>query len=184
MVGLVDCDQGRVMLGKLLRLLRDVGFDRFDLGLPHHLRPIRREDYSFGGLPSSVEEDGSDQYQVYMNGSASTSQAYWFLQALYDVGLRHEANVIWHQLARSFERGGLCGPLNSGLDWRTWDGEAAGYEGLLVDQFHVLLATLTGYLGLELTLDGFRYGPESGCAFIEKYYLAPLDIVPEAAHQR
>ncbi|MFH1613859.1 MAG: hypothetical protein ABIG61_02085 [Planctomycetota bacterium] len=56
----------------------------------------------------------------------------------------------------------VVGPLNSGTDWRHWDGWPSGYEGLLVEQFYVLVAMITGYLGLELTIAGHKYAVGSG----------------------
>ena len=70
--------------------------DRFDLGLPGNLIPIRREDYvdlnpRYGG-PS--KEDGSDGFQVFENGGASACFAYFTIQALRILGRNAQADAI------------------------------------------------------------------------------------------
>jgi len=58
---------------------------------------------------------------------------------------------------------GPGGGLHSGIDWRhPDDGRATGYEGLLAEQYHFLLAAITGYLGCELTIEGLVVrGPDT-----------------------
>ena len=110
--------------------------------------------------------DGSDMYQVYMNGSATAGQCFWFLDALYKCGMRKQANEILKKMCDGYYTGQMCGPLNSGLDWRGWDGRPAGYEGLLSDMYHALQVVLTGYLGWEYTLDGLKAPKGSAADFL------------------
>jgi hypothetical protein len=68
--GLLSVEQGNAIWDKLLAKMKEVGYTRFDLGLPGNLIPIRRADYvhldkRFGGPD---REDGSD-------GSRSTRTA-------------------------------------------------------------------------------------------------------------
>jgi hypothetical protein len=35
------------------------------------------------------------------------------------------------------------GPNGRSYDWKTWDGTATGYEGLMVDEYMALLAVLS-----------------------------------------
>ena len=56
---------------------------------------------------------------------------------------------------------GIVGGLHSGADWTSSDGRAVGYEGLLGEKFHFLLAAITGYLATKLTLDGPRTDPKA-----------------------
>jgi hypothetical protein len=100
---------------------------------------------------------------VYQNGAIHTHQTYYILQALYRVGMRREANDLFMKMTPQVRSGELCGGLHSGLDWRhPADGRASGYEGLLAEQFHFLLAAITGYLGCELTMDGLVInGPDT-----------------------
>jgi hypothetical protein len=77
--------------------------------------------------------------------------------------MRREANDLFMKMTPLVRSGELCGGLHSGLDWRhPVDGRASGYEGLLAEQFHFLLAAITGYLGCELTIDGLViHGPNT-----------------------
>ncbi len=162
-LGLVPDELGRELLTDYLARLEATGFAHYEWGLPIFLEPVPEvchNDWKGKG----VEPDGSDQVGMYMNGSVHAHQTYYILQALYKVGLRREANDLFMKLTPLVRRGGLCGGLHSGVDWRhPVDGSAAGYEGLLAEQFHFLLAAITGYLGCELTIDGLVInGPDTG----------------------
>ncbi len=108
-----------------------------------------------------MEEDGSDSFQYYENGAASASMSYWYIQALYSVGRRQEANEILFPMLKRFGAGEFQAGVGSGVDWKTWDGKACGYEGLLVDQFYALLAAITGFLGLRMTINGVELRDDS-----------------------
>lgn len=162
-MGLVPDTLARTLLEHYLDRLAARGFDRQAWGLPIFLEPIPphlHNDWKGKG----VEPDGSDQVGIYMNGAVHTHQAYYILQALYRVGLRHQANELFMKMTPLVRRGELCGGLHSGLDWRhPADGRPTGYEGLLAEQFHFLLAAITGFLGCELTIDGLVVnGPDTG----------------------
>lgn len=142
--GLVSIEQGRAIWDKLLAKMREVGYSRFDLGLPGNLIPIRREDYvdlnpRYGG-PS--KKDGSDGFQIFENGGASACYAYFTIQALRRVGLTKEADTILFAILEGFARGGFqgSGPNSKTYDWTDWKGNPHGYEGLLVDNYLTLLA--------------------------------------------
>jgi len=173
--GLIKGDKARKILDRITDKLDQIGFTRYDFGLPQHMIPVRSCDHLIGeGFP--LEPDGTDTYGVYMNGSATMSQSYWFLQALYQSGMRRQANSLYKKFGDAIRRGSVAGPLNSGMDWRNWDGWPAGYEGLLVEQFHVLVAAITGYLGLELTIDGHRYAAGSACDVLNKRTQSKCDF--------
>ena len=152
--GLVTEDQANAILDKMQEKFREVGYKRFDLGLPGNLIPIARKDYVPRVLGSPLEEDGSDSFQYYENGAASASMSYWYIQALYSVGRRREANEILFPMLKRFGAGEFQAGVGSGIDWKTWDGKPCGYEGLLVDQFYALLTAITGFLGLRMTIKG------------------------------
>ena len=158
--GLVPPGIARSLLAGYLRRLRATGFDEHRYGLPLFLDLVPAELHN-NWKGKGVEKDGSDQLGVYMNGSITHHQCYDLLQALYRTGMRHEANDLFRKLTPLARSGGLCGGLHSGLDWRMPGGAPSGYEGLLAEQYHFLLAALTGYLGLELTLDGLAVDPET-----------------------
>ena len=109
--GLVPKDQANAIMDKLLAKMKEVGYTRFDLGLPGNLITVARKDYyepnpRFGG---GAKEDNSDGFQIYENGGATACHAFHFLAALYDLGRRDEADKILFPMLDSFEKGKLRG---------------------------------------------------------------------------
>ncbi len=145
--GLVPRDKAIQIMDRLLAKMKEVGYTHFEYGLPGNLVPIRREDYAHHILSSGggVKEDGSDGFQIYQNGGATASFAYFTLQALYQLGRAKEADAILFPMLRGFEEGGFQGSGSNGksLDWKAWDGTPHGYEGLLVDGYQALLPVLS-----------------------------------------
>jgi hypothetical protein len=145
--GLVPQDKANQIMDRLLAKMQEVGYTHFEYGLPGNLVPIRREDYAHHILSSGGGEkaDGSDGFQIYQNGGATSSFAYFTLQALYQLGRRKEADAILLPMLRGFEEGGFqgSGPNGKSYDWKAWDGTPHGYEGLLVDGYQALLAVLS-----------------------------------------
>ncbi len=146
--GLITAEQGNRIWDRLLTKMKEVGYDRFDFGLPGNLIPIRKEDYvdsrrRYGG---STLADGSDGFQIYENGGASACYAYYTIQALRVLGRDREADAILFPMLKSFEEGGFQGRASNDLtyDWMDWKGNPHGYEGLLVDGYLSLLAATPG----------------------------------------
>jgi hypothetical protein len=144
--GLVTHQQGNAIWDKLTAKMKEVGYNRFDLGLPGNLIPIRKEDYTdlrkeFGGPEKA---DGSDGFQIYENGGATACYAYFTIQALRELGRDKEADAILFPMLKAFEDGGFQGSNADGdtYDWKAWDGAPHGYEGLLVDGYLTLLAAM------------------------------------------
>lgn len=145
--GLVPPAQGREMLNRLRRKMAEVGFTRFDLGVPPLLTPVRREDYLFPNAPGGPKrEDGSDTLGYYMNGGITAGQVLHFLAAHYVVGDGAEADRVLRAMlgrqARGEFQNGAVNAYPKGIDWTTWDGQPAGYEGYLADSFRFLQAVL------------------------------------------
>jgi len=145
--GLVPQDRANHIMDRMLSKIREVGYTHFEYGLPGNLIPIRREDYlehnsRWGG---GEKADGSDFYQIWENGGASACYVYFTLQALYQLGRHEEADAILFPLLRGYEDGNFQGRSRNGLtnEWRAWDGSPHGYEGLLMDNYHALLAVLS-----------------------------------------
>jgi len=160
--GLVPEPLAHLLVEAYLRRLEAWGCRSYSLGLPIFLRPVPRACHN-SWMGQGIEPDGRDQLGIYMNGALHTHQMYYLLQAMYQTGLRTQANAIISDLTPSVRQGLLCGGLHSGLDWRhPATGEPSGYEGLLAEQFHFLLAGITGYLGCHLTLDGLYIAPWAG----------------------
>jgi hypothetical protein len=144
--GLVPTNKANAIMDRLLGKMKEVGYARFDLGLPGNFIPVARKDYvdhdrRFGG---GAREDNSDGFQIYENGGATACFAYFSLAALYDLGRIEEADRILFPMLHSFATGDFqgFGPNGMSKDWRTWDGSCAGYEGFLVDNYYTLLAVL------------------------------------------
>jgi len=133
--GLVPPDKANPIMNRLLAKLKEVSYSCFQYGLPGVLLPVRAEDYVWGTR---------DPFQVYQNGGATGSFAYFTLQALYQLGRRAEADAILFPLLEGYESGGFqgFGPNGKSYDWKSWDGSPHGYEGLLVDNYQALLAVL------------------------------------------
>ncbi len=145
--GLVPTDKANKIMDRMLAKMKEVGYTKFEYGLPGNLIPIRQEDYlearpEWGG---GTRADGSDGFQVYENGGATACYAYFTVQALYQLKRHNEADAILFPMLRSFEDGGFQGSAANGrsYDWKTWDGKPYGYEGLLVDGYLTLLSVLS-----------------------------------------
>jgi Bacterial alpha-L-rhamnosidase 6 hairpin glycosidase domain len=145
--GLVEPAQGREILTRLRNKIREVGFTRFDLGVPPMLVPVRRGDYLLpdaAGCPK--RQDGTDTFGYYMNGGITAGQVLHFLAAHYVVGEAAKADKILRAMLERQAHGGFQnGAVNAypkGIDWTTWDGKPAGYEGYLADSFRFLQAVL------------------------------------------
>ena len=144
--GLVPAELANTIFDRLLAKMKEVGYTNFELGLPGNLIPVRREDYvtperRWGG---SSNEDGSDGFQIYENGGATASFAYYTIVALYKLGRVEDGDRILFPMLKSFKAGGFEGRGPNGLtyDWKAWDGTPHGYEGFLSDNFMVMAAVV------------------------------------------
>ena len=136
--------------------MREVGFGRFDLGLPGPLVPIPKCDYGIGALGSPQKDDGTDAFQVFENGGASACMSYFYVQALYRLGRRAEADRILWAMMKTYAAGGFQNGVGHGGEWTRWNGAPSGYEGFLADAYYSQLALLTGHYGIALGPEGFR----------------------------
>ena len=134
--GLVPRDKANAIMDRLLAKIKEIGYTRFDYGLPGVLIHVPHED-SFG--------PADDPWQVYENGGATGSFEYFTLEALYKLGRRAEADAMLFPLLEGYEKGGFqgFGPNGKSYDWKSWDGAPHGYEGILVDNYQALLAVLS-----------------------------------------
>jgi hypothetical protein len=134
--GLVPTDKANAIMERLMAKMKAAGYTSFRYGLPGVLIPVRPEDYVWGTR---------DPFQVYQNGGATGSFAYFTLQALYQLGRRADADAILFPLLEGYEEGGFqgFGPNGKSYDWKSWDGAPHGYEGILVDNYQALLTVLS-----------------------------------------
>jgi hypothetical protein len=144
--GLVPTDKANDIMDRLLAKMQEVGYTNFALGLPGNLIPVARKDYAhhevrYGG---GTNEDGSDGFQIYENGGATACFAYFTLAALYDLGRIQDGDRILFPMLDAFAKGDYQGFGSNHMsnDWKTWNGEPHGYEGLLNDNYYTLLAVM------------------------------------------
>jgi hypothetical protein len=144
--GLVEKPQANAIMDKLLAKMKEVGYDKFNMGLPGNLITVALKDYvhklpdgRFGG---GVLPDNSDGFENYENGGATGCFAFFTLAALYDLGRKEEADQILFAMLGEFDHCGFEGfdAKNHSPDWRRWDGTAMGGEGFLADNYYTLLA--------------------------------------------
>lgn len=141
--GVVDdpkkCNQ---LMDATLKKMADVGYDRFDLGLPGNLQVIPGQDYYDS---SASRWGGEGAFGVYENGGASANHVYYTLAALYHLGRKDQADRILFPILKSFNDGAFQGTSSNGAmtnDWRAWDGTPWGYEGFLCDNYLTVKAVL------------------------------------------
>jgi hypothetical protein len=147
--GLLDDKTANAVMDRLLAKMAEVGFNDFSLGLPGNLVPVKKGDYVHEDNPPEATgeprlDDGSDGFQFYENGGATGCWAYYTVKALYRLGRVEDARRIFDPMLAGYARGefqGFCADGRS-RDWRDWRGGCHGYEGLLVDNYHALLAVL------------------------------------------
>lgn len=132
--GLVETEQANAILDRLQAKIKEVGFTRFDLGLPGNLVKY------------------SDPFQVYENGGVTGSMAYHYVQALYSMGRKAEADAIFSKMLEGYREGTFQNGIGNGGDWKEWNGTPCGYEGLLGDAYYPLTAWITGTLGKGVTI--------------------------------
>jgi len=144
--GLVPKDKANGIMDRLLTKMKAVGYTNFALGLPGNLIPVSRKDYvdhhhSAGG---GTNVDGSDGFQIYENGGATSCFVYFTLAALYDLGRHAEADKILFPMLQNYDKGGFENRDAQGhsSDWRMWDGTPTGYEGFLGDNYYTMLAVI------------------------------------------
>jgi hypothetical protein len=159
--GLVPEPLANAVVDRFEAKLREVGYARFDLGLPGNLVPIAKADYGKATLGTPTKEDGSDSFGVFENGGASACYAYFYVQALYQLGRRAEAERILWPMMHTFAQGGFQNGVGHGGEWRRWNGQPSGYEGFLADAYYAQMAVFTGHYGIAFGPSGFYLEPWS-----------------------
>lgn len=101
----------------------------------------------------TISWDVPGKWGVYENGGLCGQAAYHFIQALYDVGMKKEADHILFSMLNTFEHesthSGVFPGYRKSVDWRTKEGLPCGYN-YLADNYYFLLAAITGHYGKKL----------------------------------
>jgi hypothetical protein len=141
--GLIDDEAANKLLDATLKKIKDVGFNRFDLGLPGNLVAIPPADY-FQKFMKPRWDKHRHPFQTYENGGASANHTYYLLSAFYKLGRQKDGDMILLPILNSFNECGFSGFEGPWLsyDWMSWDGKPHGYEGLLVDNYLAVKAVL------------------------------------------
>ena len=155
--GLVPQELGIEMMRIMLAKMQEQGYDGV-YGVPGPLLPVAKEDKGTW--------DEMTRWGRYENGGLCGQAACHFLNALYHVGLRKEADDILFKMLATFEReythSGVFPGYVQSVDWRTKGGAPSGYN-YLADNYYFLLAAITGHFGVkypELTDPNRPYGKE------------------------
>ena len=141
--GLVDLKRARAILKKMLDRMKEIGYAGFKYGIPGPLYPVVKKDRGKWEVMS--------RWGIYEHGGLCGQIAYHFIQALYNTGLRKEADKILFTMLDTFENEpthsgvfpGYAGHLRS-CDWRTKEGIPCGYN-YLADNYYFLLSAITGH---------------------------------------
>ena len=168
--GLVPPAQAKDILQVLLAKLETIGFHSYPLGLPTNLTPMSPADYIPNTSGAPRRADGTDTWQIYMNGGATPALEYYFIQALYRTDQYESAERLLWPLMGSYERGtfnaGIQLPHQQqrnpvGSAFYQWDGSHGAGEGYLPEDWDGVKALFTGHFGLGFDQYGYHLEPWS-----------------------
>ena len=137
--GLIPKDEGKRMLLLLLDEMKKAGYGDLRFGIPGNVFPVAQAD--------TINWPCMSDWGQYENGGLNGMNGFHFLTAMYNVGLRDEADKIFETILRTYEKdfthSGLMPGYVSSVDWRTKDGVACGYN-YLADNYYFLLSMYAG----------------------------------------
>ena len=168
--GLVPKDQAKAILQTMLAKMQSIGFESYQYGLPTNLIPMSPVDYFPKTSGAPKQADGKDSWQVYMNGGATSPYEYYFIQSLYEAGLKDDAERLLWPLMQSYDKG----TFNAGIElpgqkqrnpvgsaFYAWDGSRGRGEGYLPEDWQGLDALFTGHFGIGFDERGYFLEPWS-----------------------
>lgn len=168
--GLVPPQAAKAILQRLLIKMQSIGFHSYQLGLPTNLIPMSPADYKPNTSGAPKRSDGSDTWQVYMNGGATPAFEYYVIQALYQTGQYQAAERLLWPLMQSYEKGTFNAGIElPGLQQRNpvgsafyrWNGSHGAGEGYLPEDWDGVEALFTGHYGIGFDKYGYYLEPWS-----------------------
>jgi hypothetical protein len=170
-LGLVPDREANEILDRFQAKFKAAGFTRFDLGLPNCLEPMGK-DYG-----QNEKGEPAHPFKYYLHGGVTPCFSYHYIQALYRLYRRAEADAILLPMLSQFDRGRFNGGAECrrtphidpetgataviGREWSDWDGNPQTGEGYLPDCYHVLGALWTGHYGIIFDPQGYELAPWS-----------------------
>ena len=170
-LGLVPDRQANEIIDRFQAKFKAVGFTHFELGLPNCLESMGK-DYG-----QNEKGEPAHAFKFYLNGGVTPCFSYHYLQALYRLNRRAEADAILLPMLSQFDKGRFNGGAECrripfidpatgkdaiiGREWSDWDGNPQTGEGFLPDSYHVLGALWNGYCGITFGPDGYQLAPWS-----------------------
>ncbi len=170
--GLVPRKQGRKILGRIIKKLKELKPEGWRWGVPVNLVPVPDFDlmqpgveigvqdirhirskgielvYDKMGLPRLQDPDGTKTYRgrFRYNGATQTMLTAYLVMGCSAVGMEREAEWLLEPMIQAAAAGELQNGLGvksgAGAEHHDWDGNPTGYEGYLPEGWYFLLAAL------------------------------------------
>lgn len=136
--GLVEDDQAYAIMARQEAKREELELRDFHYGLPMNLTSIPNVDVPVE--ERSRRADGLDRFGIYLNGALTFMFAEYYLGALSKWGFTQTADMVCEHLLESLADNRIVGGVFSGTEFFTWEGVPCGYEGVMMDQFRIMLA--------------------------------------------
>ena len=137
--GLIPKALGKKMIKKLLSAMKKEGYGDLRFGIPGNVYPVAPKDTIYWPCMSD--------WGRYENGGLNGMNGFHFITAMYNVGLRQDADKILFAIMNTYEKElthtGLMPGYCRSIDWRTKNGEPCGYN-YLADNYYFLLSVYAG----------------------------------------
>lgn len=158
--GLVDDTVGRDILCRMEARREEMGVGDASLGFPAYLLPIPMHDQIpfIGG--TAYRQDGADAFGLFCNGTLTHGFGYLYLRALSRFGPPGHADRAAREILDAHLELDVIGGEDTGVEFHSFDGAAAGYEGAYVFQFSVLLAAAQQFGWVSVSMPEF-WPPEA-----------------------
>ena len=137
--GLIPKDTGKKMIKKLLSIMKKEGYGDLRFGIPGNVMPI--------GARDTIHWPCMTDWGRYENGGLCGMNGFHFLTAMYNVGMKREADEILFAILNTYEtemtHTGLMPGYCQSIDWRTKEGVRCGYN-YLADNYYFLMSVYAG----------------------------------------